>query len=355
MILSDVELNLTQSQIERLKKMKMSGKGISMKLSKDQLKKSENSAASMTSMKLPKSQANKINKAIKNNKGLVLRIDNPSKIVMNGGAVSAGSAIMSLGMANEFLNDYPNVKAVLSSIGEDIKYLFENPLAISYRYIVSSKIPNLNKRYRDIDIDIERTKKDMSLIDQNKNPVIYRGKQREIFNLEALRDKVGSHITALIERLPSIREMAEERNETIKQRKAAALEKQIQNTENKLEALAQKATGNGLQVDGYGLQVDGNGVVIDKIKNRIKNNHIQPLIQKEKQKAKEQIQVEIEKAKKKAEEEARKKLEEAKKKAEQELKKKLPSGIDPSAVLGFGQGGKKKAKICHCQHSPTLT
>lgn len=218
-----------------------------------------------------------------------------------GGAISAAAAIASLGMVTEFLNDYPQVKNFLSSIASDVAYLFSNPMAISYRFIVAVKIPNMNKRYRDIVISIDRMKKIIQVLKSDT------GKRHEkrIINLETLRDRVGNHIQTLIERLPIIKEMAEERNETLKERQAKQLEAQIEKTENKLESLTEKK-GEGLQVDPAPFYY-GNGLVMDKIKGRIKKE-ITPMIDAEKEKMKKQMEKQIEIAKKKAEAEARKKF-----------------------------------------------
>ncbi len=60
------------------------------------------------------------------------------------------------------------------------------------------------------------------------------------------------------------------------------------------------------------LQVDpapyGNGIVIDKIKAKIKKNHLDPMIEKEKEKMEKKLEREIQKAKKKAETEVKKKF-----------------------------------------------
>jgi len=281
-MLTEVKLNLSQAQFDRLKKAQMSGAAINMKLSKDQLKNGG------IALKLPKATANKIDKSLKFDKGMVLRVNPKQMRIIEGGAITAATTIASLGMANDFLNDYPAVKNLLAGMGEDIKYLFENPLAISYKFIVSVKIPNLNKRYRDIGIDIETTKKNKTLLGENQN-VMKRANDRRVINLENLQGKVGSHIQTLIERIPHIRKMAEERNETLKARQADQLKKQIEATEKQLESLKKKKTGTGLQVGnalqvGNGLQVDGNGIIIDTIKARIA-----PLVDKEKKKAKAEI------------------------------------------------------------------
>ena len=284
----------------------------------------------------------------RNNKMLLL--DTPlHRVPVKGGSV--GNAIISLGMANEFLDDYPQVKTFLGGIGEDVKYLFENPMAISFKYIISTKIPNLNKRYRDIGIDIERVKKNKALLGENQQ-IMRRGHDRTVINLENLQGKVGSHIKTLIERLPHIRQMAEERNETIKARKAEQLRKQIENTENRLESLQVKA-GSGLQVhtgrgvlppSGFGLQIDpaphGQGIVIDAIKARVKKNHIDPIIEREKAKAKAQIKKEVDKQKKKLEAEMKKRLQTEINKQKAKLPFDIPAQY--SQVGGCLNCGKKK-------------
>jgi hypothetical protein len=252
---------------------------------------------------------------------------------VHGGAITAAAAIASLGMVNEFLNDYPQVKNFLGSIAEDVAYLLSNPMAISYKFIVAVKIPNMNKRYRDIVISIDRLKK---IIPSLAKPAVKRN-ERRIINLETLRDRVGNHIQTLIERLPIIKEMAEERNETLKQRQAKQLESQIEKTENKLESLTEKK-GEGLQVMHYGngLQVDpapyyGNGLVMDKIKGRIKKE-ITPMIDNEKEKMKKQMEKQMEIAKKKAEAEVKKKFNAEISKQKSKLQDMAP--IDISQLTG---------------------
>jgi hypothetical protein len=100
-----------------------------------------------------------------------------------------------------------------------------------------------------------------------------------------------------------IKQMAEERDETIKQRQAAQIEKELKKEMKEAEEAKIKfdaLKGSGLQVDPY----YGNGVVMDKIKERIKKNHIEPLIENQKKK----LDIEVEKAKKKAETEVKNKI-----------------------------------------------
>ena len=173
-------------------------------------------------------------------------------------------------------------------------------MAISFRFIVSTKIPNLNKRYRDVAISIDRLKKIIPTLDK---PLQIKRHERRVINLEALRERVGNHIATLIERLPHIKAMAEERNETLKARKAEQLKKQIDATNDKLESLEQKHMG-------------GEGIIIDRIKSRIKERYIDPVVEREKAKVKKAIEEEKQRAKREIE----KKMNEAKKKAEKEAR-----------------------------------
>lgn len=272
---------------------------------------------------------------------------------IHGGAMTAAAAMAAIGMVNEFIEDHPAVKNFIAGIAEDIAYIINNPMAISYRFIVAIKIPNMNKRYRDIVINIERLKKIIPTLKIQRRVERFK---RRIINLETLRDKVANHIQTLIERIPYIKEMAEERNETLKERKAQQLKNQIEKTENKLDALKEKdeaeekaeAEGEGLQVMHYGngLQVDpapyyyGNGIVMDKIKNRIKKE-ITPMIDKEKEKMKKQMEKEIEKAKKKAEAEVKQKFNAEKSKLTSNLQNVVPVDIS-QFTGGCMHCGKKK-------------
>jgi F0F1-type ATP synthase assembly protein I len=268
---------------------------------------------------------------------------------INGGAIAMtpAAAMAAIGMVNEFIEDHPAVKNFIAGIAEDIAYLFNNPMAISYRFIVAVKIPNMNKRYRDLIINIERLKK---IISSLKNQTQVKRHQRRIINLETLSQKVANHIQTLLERIPYIKEMAEERNETLKERKAEQLKKQIEKTETQLETLKKKdeaeAEGEGLQVMPYGngLQVDpapyGNGIVIDKIKGRIKKE-ITPIIDNEKEKMKKQMEKEIEKAKKKAEAQVKQKFNAEISKQKSNLQNVVPMDIS-QFTGGCMHCGKKK-------------
>jgi hypothetical protein len=265
---------------------------------------------------------------------------------IHGGAMTVAAAMGALGIVTEFVNDHPAVKNFIGGIAEDIAYLINNPMAISYRFIVAIKIPNMNKRYRDIVINIERLKKIIPTLKIQKRVERFK---RRIINLETLRDKVANHIQILLERIPYIKEMAEERNETLKERKAEQLKRQIEKTENQLDALKEKdeaeekaeAEGEGLQVMPYGngLQVDpapyyyGNGIVMDKIKGRIKKE-ITPIIDKEKEKMKKQMEKEIEKAKKKAETQIKQKFNAEISKQKSNLQNVVPMDISQVELTG---------------------
>lgn len=267
---------------------------------------------------------------------------------IHGGAMTVAAAMGALGIVTEFVNDHPAVKNFIHGIAEDIAYLLNNPMALSYRFIVAIKIPNMNKRYRDIVINIDRLKKIIPTLKIQKRVKRY---ERRIINLETLRDKVANHIQTLLERIPYIKEMAEERNETIKERKAEQLKRQIEKTENQLDALKEKdeaeekaeaeAEGEGLQVMPYGngLQVDpapyyyGNGIVMDKIKGRIKKE-ITPMIDKEKEKIKKQMEKQIEIAKKKAEAQVKQKFNAEISKQKSNLQNLVPTDISQVELTG---------------------
>ena len=238
-----------------------------------------------------------------------LPIARKRNVKVKGGAIAitTASIFAGLGLVKEFIDDHPAVVQFLSNIAEDISYLLNNPMAVSFRFIVVVKIPNLNKRYRDIVININRLKK---IIPTLTNQTVIKRHQMRIINLESTRDRVGNHIQTLIERLPMIKKMAEERDETIKARQAAQIEKDLK--KEMKEAEDAKIKFDELKKKGTGLQVDpapyGNGIVIDKIKAKIKKNHLDPMIEKEKEKMKKKLDMEIQKAKKKAETEVKKRL-----------------------------------------------
>ena len=255
----------------------------------------------------------------------------PVKIKKGGAiAITTATVFAALGMAKEFVDDHPAVVQFLSNIAEDISYLLNNPMAISFRFIAAVRIPNLNKRYRDIVIDIDRTKK---IIPTLTNQAMIKRHQRRIINLATLRDRVGNHIETLIERLPMIKQMAEERDETIKARQAAQIEKELKKEMKEAEEAKIKfdemKKGTGLQVDPY----YGNGVVMDKIKERIKKNHIEPLIENQKKK----LDIEVEKAKKKAETEVKNKI----KSEINKQKSKIPLLVVGQGLQVEGRGKKK--------------
>ncbi|MBJ7298517.1 MAG: hypothetical protein JHC73_19975 [Dolichospermum sp.] len=310
--MQQVKVNLNETQRKKLKRAIDEGKDFSAKLSHANL---DGNDAIMTGKVL----YNKIGKNKIAGKGMVIKLssnqvaqlkkktkDIPPSLspvkTKRGGAIAITTATVfaALGMAKEFVDDHPAVVQFLSNIAEDISYLLNNPMAISFRFIATVRIPNLNKRYRDIVIDIDRTKKIIATL---TNQAMIKRHQRRIINLETLRDRVGNHIETLIERLPMIKQMAEERDETIKARQAAQIEKDLKKEMKELEEAKQKfdaLKGSGLQVEPY----YGNGVVMDKIKERVKKNHIEPFIENQKKK----LDIEVEKAKKKAETEVKNKI-----------------------------------------------
>jgi hypothetical protein len=258
---------------------------------------------------LPSSLLSKLRKTLDITEPSDLPIVSKRNVKVKGGAIAISTATIfaGLGMVKEFIDDHPAVVQFLSNIAEDISYLLNNPMAISYRFIWTVKIPNLNKRYRDIVINIDRLKK---IIPTLTNQTVIKRHQMRIINLETTRDRVGNHIQTLIERLPMIKKMAEERDETIKARQAAQIEKDLK--KEMKEAEEAKIKFDELKKKGTGLQVDpapyyGNGIVIDKIKARVKQE-INPMIEKEKEKMKKKLEMEIQKAKKKAETEVKKKF-----------------------------------------------
>lgn len=323
----NVNVNLSEAQKKRLKKAVVTGTGFSAKLSHANLQGSD-------VLPVGKVMSNKLSRHVRDNKGMVVKMSEkdvakyggmiaPEMMEeglrkvrkVRGGAITAAAALAGLGMAREFLDDYPQVKTFMSGIAEDIAYLINNPMAVSFRYIVSTKIPHLNKKYRDIAISIDRLNK---IIPTLTKPLQIKRHERRVINLETLRERVGNHIATLIERLPHIKQMAEERNETLKARKAEQLKRQIEATENKLELLEDKQ--------------EGEGVVIDKIKAKIKERYIDPVVEREKAK----VKIMVEQQKQKAKRELEKKMNEAKKKAEKEArarfdaeKSKMQSKIQP--------------------------
>jgi len=301
----NVNVNLSEAQKKRLKKAVMTGSGFSAKLSHANLQGSD-------MLPVGKVIANKLARHMRDNKGMVVKMTEKDvakygngmsipfeTMTMRGGALTAAAALAGIGMAKEFLDDYPEVTTFVRGITEDIAYLLNNPMAVSFRFIVSTKIPNLNKRYRDVAISIDRLKKIIPTLDK---PLQIKRHERRVINLEALRERVGNHIATLIERLPHIKAMAEERNETLKARKAEQLKKQIEATNDKLESLEQKHMGEG--------------IIMDRIKSRIKERYIDPVVEREKAKVKKAIEEEKQKAKREIE----KKMNEAKKKAEKEAR-----------------------------------
>jgi len=251
---------------------------------------------------LPSSLLSKLRKTLDITEPSDLPIAIKRNVKVKGGAIAitTASIFTALGLVKEFIDDHPGVTQFISNIAEDISYLLNNPMAISFRFIVAVKIPNLNKRYRDIVINIDRLKK---IIPTLTNQTVIKRHQMRIINLETTRDRVGNHIQTLIERLPMIKEMAEQRDETIKARQAAQIEKELKKEMKEAEEAKQKfdaLNGSGLQVEPY----YGNGVVMDKIKERVKKNHIEPFIENQKKK----LDIEVEKAKKKAETEVKKRL-----------------------------------------------
>lgn len=297
---------------------------------------------------------------VKQLKNKMYKMDEPNVIkkkVIKGSAIDPATAIAMLGLVNEFLDNYPSLKNFIGSIGEDIRFLFENPIAVRYKFIISTKIPNLNKRYRDISVNIETTKKRMALLAPSQKLRI-RNHQNRIINFEAVRDKVGNHIKSLIERLPAYKQMAEERNEVLKERQAKKLEAELNKAEDILENLQKKAgqekEGDGMQIEGYdgrGMQIEGyygrgqqmgaygSGVVIDKIKSRIKEKHIDPLIEREKEKAKKEMHKQLQIQKKKIEEQAKQKLQTELSKAKNKASSEIPFDL---SKFGTGKGKKKK-------------
>jgi len=258
---------------------------------------------------LPSSLLSKLRKTLDITEPSDLPIARKRNVKVKGGAIAITSATVfaSLGMVKEFVDDHPGVVQFLNNIAEDISYLLNNPMAISFRFIATVRIPNMNKRYRDIVISIDRLKK---IIPTLTNQTVIKRHQMRIINLETTRDRVGNHIQTLIERLPMIKKMAEERDETIKARQAAQIEKDLK--KEMKEAEEAKIKFDELKKKGNGLQVDpapyGNGIVIDKIKAKIKKNHLDPMIEKEKEKMEKKLEREIQKAKKKAETEVKKKF-----------------------------------------------
>jgi len=256
---------------------------------------------------LPSSLLSKLRKTLDITEPSDLPIAIKRNVKVKGGAIAitTASIFTALGLVKEFIDDHPGVTQFISNIAEDISYLLNNPMAISFRFIVAVKIPNLNKRYRDIVINIDRIKK---IIPTLTNQTVIKRHQMRIINLETTRDRVGNHIQTLIERLPIIKEMAQERDETIKQRQAEQIEKNLK--KEMKEAEDAKIKFDELK-KGTGLQVEpapyGNGIVMDKIKARVKQE-INPMIEKEKEKMKKKLEMEIQKAKKKAETEVKKRL-----------------------------------------------
>jgi hypothetical protein len=258
---------------------------------------------------LPSNILSKLKKTLDITEPSDLPIVSKRNVKVKGGAIaiSTASVFTALGLVKEFIDDHPAVVQFLSNIAEDISYLLNNPMAISYRFIWTVKIPNLSKRYRAIIISIDRLKK---IIPTLTNQTVIKRHQMRIINLETTRDRVGNHIQTLIERLPMIKKMAEERDETIKARQAAQIEKDLKKEMKEAEEAKIKfdalKKGNGLQVDPAPYY--GNGIVVDKIKAKIKKNHLDPMIEKEKEKMEKKLEREIQKAKKKAETEVKKRL-----------------------------------------------
>lgn len=335
--MNEVRINLTPNQKKKLAKAIKDGTDFSTKLKPENLKGDDILQVGKVQMKklekhrtLGKGMVVKMNsKQVGKLKNKMYQLDEPIAMPkkVKGGAITVATAMASIGMVNEFINDHPGVKNFIAGIVEDIAYLINNPMALSYRFIVAIKIPNMNKRYRDIVINIERLKK---IIPSLKNQNQVKRHQRRIINLETLSQKVANHIQTLLERIPYIKEMAEERNETLKERKAEQLKKQIEKTENQLDALKKKDD----EAEGEGLQVDGRGVVMDKIKNRIKKNHLEPMIENEKAKMKKIMHKEVENAKKKAEQEVKQKIKSEINKQKSKLPVDIP--LDLSKIVGVG-------------------
>ena len=141
----NVNVNLSEAQKKRLKKAVMTGSGFSAKLSHANLQGSD-------MLPVGKVIANKLARHVRDNKGMVVKMtekdvakygnDMPFEtMTTRGGALTAAAALAGIGMAKEFLDDYPEVTTFVRGITEDIAYLLQNPMAISFRFIVSTKNP----------------------------------------------------------------------------------------------------------------------------------------------------------------------------------------------------------------------